>query len=101
MCIFDYSGSGLSEGDYVTMGINESQDLKKVVSFLRERYNISKFTLWGRSMGAVTAIMYASMEPFRVSRMVLDSPFSNFRQLVKEIVNARTGLPDFLFGSII
>lgn len=33
--------------------------------------------------------------------MVLDSPFSNFRQLVKEIVNSRTGLPDFLFGSII
>ncbi len=52
-------------------------------------------------MGAVTALMYASMEPFRVSKIVLDSPFSNFRQLVKEIVNTRTGLPDFLFGSII
>lgn len=33
--------------------------------------------------------------------MVLDSPFSNFQQLVKEIVNSRTGLPSFLFGSIL
>jgi pimeloyl-ACP methyl ester carboxylesterase len=83
------------------MGINEAQDLKKVVAFLRERYGISQFGLWGRSMGAVTAIIYASLEPQRVSKMVLDSPFSNFRQLVKEIVNSKTGLPDFLFGSII
>ena len=52
-------------------------------------------------MGAVTGLIYASMEPFRISRMVLDSPFSNFKQLVKEIVNSKTGLPDFLFGSVL
>ena len=39
-------------------------------------------------MGAVTAIMYASMEPFRVSKMVVDSPFSNFRQLLPRKVLA-------------
>lgn len=52
-------------------------------------------------MGAVTAILYASKNPESVKKMVLDSPFCNFRQLVKEIVNARTGLPEFLFGSVL
>ena len=52
-------------------------------------------------MGAVTAITYASLEPFRISKMILDSPFSSFRQLVKEVVNTKTGLPDFLFASIL
>lgn len=76
-------------------------DLKKVVGFLKERYNISQFNLWGRSMGAVTAITYASLEPFRISKMILDSPFASFRQLVKEVINTKTGLPDFLFTSIL
>lgn len=52
-------------------------------------------------MGAVTAITYASLEPHRISKMILDSPFSSFRQLVKEVVNTKTGLPDFLFSSIL
>ena len=44
-------------------------------------------------MGAVTAILYASENPTLVNKMVLDSPFCNFKQLLKEIVNSRTGLP--------
>ena len=52
-------------------------------------------------MGAVTAIIYASKFPNNVRKMVLDSPFSNFKQLVKEIVNSRTGLPEFLYGSVL
>lgn len=44
-------------------------------------------------MGAVTAVLYCAKYPRNVRRMVLDSPFSDFRQLVKEIVNSRTGLP--------
>ena len=44
-------------------------------------------------MGAVTAVIYASRYPQNVKRMVLDSPFSNFKQLLKEIVSNKTGLP--------
>jgi pimeloyl-ACP methyl ester carboxylesterase len=88
----------MSEGEYVTMGLNESVDLANVVQFLKEKYGTDQFNLWGRSMGAVTAVLYCAQYPKNVSRMVLDSPFCNFRQLVREIVSNRTGLPEFLFG---
>lgn len=52
-------------------------------------------------MGAVTAVLYSAKHPQNVKKMVLDSPFCNFRQLVKEIVNSRTGLPEFLYGSVL
>ncbi|PKA52804.1 hypothetical protein AXF42_Ash001785 [Apostasia shenzhenica] len=50
----DFSGSGLSGGDYVSLGWHEKDDLKIVVSFLRNNQQISCIGLWGRSMGAVT-----------------------------------------------
>ncbi|MCH83781.1 esterase/lipase domain protein, partial [Trifolium medium] len=50
----DFSGSGLSDGDYVSLGWHEKDDLKIVVSHLRSNKQISRIGLWGRSMGAVT-----------------------------------------------
>ena len=32
---FDFSGSGKSEGDYVTLGVNESEDLLSVINFIK------------------------------------------------------------------
>jgi alpha-beta hydrolase superfamily lysophospholipase len=43
--------------------------------------------LWGRSMGAATAILYAHMDP-SIAGMVLDSPFSSLSTLAKELVEA-------------
>ena len=83
------------------MGLNEAKDLENVINELKNKYGVSKFNLWGRSMGAVTAMLYASKNPFNIKKMVLDSPFSNFKKLVKEIVNSRTGLPEFLYGSVL
>lgn len=33
--VFDFSGSGLSEGEYVTLGLNESEDLETVIAHIR------------------------------------------------------------------
>ena len=37
---FDFSGCGLSEGEYVSLGVFEAQDLKCVVEFVRKNYGI-------------------------------------------------------------
>lgn len=37
---FDFSGCGLSEGEYISLGVYEAQDLKCVVEFLRKDLNI-------------------------------------------------------------
>ena len=55
---FDYTGSGISEGEYTTMGVNESKDLSAVIHYMAEKYNVKKISLWGRSMGAVTGVYY-------------------------------------------
>ncbi|KAF7053837.1 hypothetical protein CFC21_061661 [Triticum aestivum] len=91
----DFSGSGLSEGEHVTLGWNEKEDLKAVVNYLRTDRNISCIALWGRSMGAVTSLMYGAEDP-SIAGMVLDSPFSNLVDLMMELVDTyKYPLPKF------
>ncbi|CAF1856276.1 uncharacterized protein BNAC04G28890D isoform X3 [Brassica napus] len=91
----DFSGSGLSGGDYVTLGWNEKDDLKAVVEYLRTDGNVSLIGLWGRSMGAVTSLMYGAEDP-SIAAMVLDSPFSNLVDLMMELVDTyKFPLPKF------
>ena len=56
-------GSGLSEGEWVTLGALEVDDLTAVVAFLRARFPQSLVALWGRSMGAVTCLLHSQTDP--------------------------------------
>jgi hypothetical protein len=49
---FDFGGSGKSDGEYVSLGWNEREDLMCVVAHLRATDVVSTIALWGRSMGA-------------------------------------------------
>jgi hypothetical protein len=49
---FDFAGSGKSDGDHVTLGYYEREDLMCVVAHLRATEIVSTIALWGRSMGA-------------------------------------------------
>jgi len=82
---FDFGGSGLSDGDIVTLGARESGDLDVVVSFLRVQGRTSHIALWGRSMGAVTAALYARTN-LSIAGVVLDSPFARLPELIRDIV---------------
>ncbi|XP_038874773.1 uncharacterized protein LOC120067303 [Benincasa hispida] len=91
----DFSGSGLSGGEHVTLGWNEKDDLKAVVEYLRADGNVSLIGLWGRSMGAVTSLMYGAEDP-SIAGMVLDSPFSDLVELMMELVETyKFRLPKF------
>lgn len=82
---FDFSGSGLSEGQYISLGYFERDDVKTVVEYLRGLDTVTTIGLWGRSMGAATAIMYVATDP-SIGGMVLDSPFSSLPILASELV---------------
>ncbi|KAK4266431.1 hypothetical protein QN277_027353 [Acacia crassicarpa] len=91
----DFSGSGLSGGEHVTLGWNEKDDLKAVVNYLRADGSVSLIGLWGRSMGAVTSLMYGAEDP-SIAGMVLDSPFSDLVDLMMELVDTyKVRLPKF------
>lgn len=53
--MLDFAGSGLSEGDFVTLGANEAADVATVVEYLKGRSK--DLFLWGRSMGAVAGFI--------------------------------------------
>lgn len=42
--------------------------------------------LWGRSMGAVTALLHADRDP-TIGALIVDSPFASLRQLAHELVS--------------
>ena len=59
----DLSGSGKSEGEYISLGWYERDDVQTVVDYLRGTGNVATIGLWGRSMGAVTALMHSDRDP--------------------------------------
>ena len=75
---FDFAGCGLSEGEYISLGWYERDDLQMIVDYLRKERHVSTIGLWGRSMGAVTALLHGDRDP-SIAGMVLDSPFSNMK----------------------
>ncbi|TMW64361.1 hypothetical protein Poli38472_012983 [Pythium oligandrum] len=89
----DFSGSGLSQGKYVSLGYHEQTDIATVVKYLRESGETSHICLWGRSMGAVASLLYAQND-LEINAMVLDSPFSSLPQLALELVeDGKVGVP--------
>mmetsp|Transcript_82036 Transcript_82036/g.145369 ORF Transcript_82036/g.145369 Transcript_82036/m.145369 type:complete len:404 (-) Transcript_82036:167-1378(-) len=92
----DLSGSGWSDGEYISLGHFEQQDLKTALRHLWRSGTVSAIGLWGRSMGAVTSILRAA-EDNSIAACVLDSPFSNLQTVAEELVaNRRIALPGFL-----
>lgn len=82
---FDFSGSGQSDGEYISLGWWEREDVAAVVAHLRENPSVSTIGLWGRSMGAATALLHGDRDP-SIAAMVVDSPFSSLTKLAHELV---------------
>lgn len=95
---FDFPGCGMSEGEYISLGWHERDDVATIVEYLRENRNVSTIGLWGRSMGAVTALLHGDRDP-SIAGMVLDSPFSNLRTLCDELAADHSKVPKFLVGA--
>ena len=82
----DTSGSGLSEGEYISLGHYEQEDVLELVTHLRESGKATRIAVWGRSMGAVTALLYAGRLDPMINCVVADSSFSSLDQLCHELV---------------
>lgn len=96
----DLGGSGLSDGEYVTLGKLEEQDVKSVIEYLRKEQGIGTVALWGRSMGAVAAIFRAAEDP-DLAGVVLDSGFSDLEQVMHEyMLSLNLPVPQFMMPTI-
>ncbi|CAD8119916.1 unnamed protein product [Paramecium sonneborni] len=102
VCGIDLSGSGQSQGEYISLGYYESRDVNDLYEYLRLNKVIlqpliTQIGLWGRSMGSVTAIIAATLnQNFKV--LVCDSPFSNLTHLCQELASNSYNIPSCCFN---
>src|SRR5437588_10907388 len=89
-----YSTRGMPSSDRVTitMGVREVQELAAAIAFARRRVKDARIGLLGYSMGAVVSLLGGAGEP-GVMALVLDSPFSDLRQLLNETVRRLSLMP--------
>ena len=100
--LFDFSGHGQSEGNQVTYGIRERQDVTAAIEYLRQRgdVNMERLAILGNSLGAITAVMSAVEHP-ELGVVVLESGFSDLHHDIARIFARYTGLPAFPFVRLV
>lgn len=97
---FDFAGCGKSEGEYVSLGWHERDDVQTVINYLQDTGAVSNIGLWGRSMGAVTALMYVQRDR-SIKGLVLDSAFSDLEMLFEELAKYYTDLPKLIISGVL
>jgi dipeptidyl aminopeptidase/acylaminoacyl peptidase len=99
---FDLYGQGESDGNGVTLGFYERQDVVAAVDYLKTRDDVdaSNLGILGISMGASVAIMAAATTP-DIKAVVADSSFQSAARGIEEGFTRVTGLPRFPFSPIV
>lgn len=77
---FDFSGCS----NYISLGMFERDDVKCAIEYLRTRQNVGRVAIWGRSMGAITALFTVSDDP-TIACAACDSPFASLSELIRDI----------------
>jgi hypothetical protein len=92
--LFDFAGCGHSEGDYISLGLWESSDINFLIRQLSNSFNFTRFLLWGRSMGAATALLCRNPG---VLGIIVDSGYTSIRSIVKSMAR-RLGIPKIIIS---
>lgn len=95
---FDFSGSGRSDGKYISLGWFERDDITAAMEHLRSKFNYYKCAIWGRSMGAAAGLLALPDHP-DVPSAVLDSPFASLPEVITGLAD-HYGLPGCLTSSV-
>ena len=98
--VFDFPGCGKSEGEYISLGYHEKEDVRVVIDFVKKIGGVGEIGLWGRSMGAATALLYSYSDE-RVKAQCVDSPFSDFRELSIQLCKKEINIPEFIINAVL
>ena len=98
--VFDFPGSGKSEGEYISLGYHEKEDVRLIVDFVEKLPGVGNIGIWGRSMGAATALLFSYSDE-RIKAQCVDSPFAEFRELSITLCKKEINLPEFIINSVL
>lgn len=76
--LIDLRGHGESGKKCITLGANESRDIRAVMQWLREKHEVKGFILWGVSLGAASSLLAAADEP-DVDGVILEACYESMR----------------------
>ncbi|EDM44796.1 hypothetical protein SCB49_14530 [unidentified eubacterium SCB49] len=79
--VMDNRAHGDSDGEFVTYGYKEKDDISLIVQFLKEEYPNTKIGIWGKSMGGAIA-MQAMAKDQNIDFGIIESTFTNLEQIV-------------------
>ncbi|KRX05717.1 hypothetical protein PPERSA_09857 [Pseudocohnilembus persalinus] len=97
--IMDFSGCGMSEGQYISLGFYEKDDAQLVIDHIKKTKKISSIGIWGRSMGAATSLMIGTTRN-DIDFVVADSSFLCIKQLCQEVAKKQYKLPNFMAKAV-
>lgn len=100
--MFDFCGHGDSEGNLVTYGVREADEIGAAIAYLRGRGDVAmdRLGVMGYSLGAISAVLAATKYP-ELRAVVIESGFADVKADIKLLFRRYTGLPAFPFATII
>lgn len=100
--LLDFPGHGESEGDMVTYGVFERDDVAAAVEWLRKRGDVDMrgLAVMGYSLGAITATLAAASMP-ELGALVIESGFADLPHDIGHLFSRFTHLPSFPFASLV
>lgn len=98
--VYDHRGSGKSDGNMLTFGINESRDCRRWIDFVLSEINPdAKIILSGVSMGAATAMITSGYDdlPDNIVGIVADCGYTSAKEIIKKVMREMKLPPDVLY----
>lgn len=75
-----------SDDDNISLGLREKDDIPAVYQYLRNVFNVQKIILYGRSMGAATAL-WCACEQQNIDTVICDSPYISISEFAADLVH--------------
>jgi hypothetical protein len=85
---FDFAGCGQSEGEYISLGFHEAEDLKAVLDHVCALPSCERVALYGRSMGSSAVMHYAAkyeQEQPKLACLIFDGIFESLRAMMLSV----------------
>ncbi|MGM9988180.1 MAG: alpha/beta hydrolase [Bacillaceae bacterium] len=100
---YDHRNHGESGGSYTTYGLLESEDLKTVVDYAKDRFGQDAMIgIHGVSMGAATTLLYGGMVEDGADFYIADCAYSNFKEEAEyRLAEDYPIIPSFLHKPIV
>jgi alpha/beta superfamily hydrolase len=100
--LFDFAGHGHSDGDTVTYGVRERDDVAAIIAWLRARgdVNMDGLAIMGYSLGAITSTLAAATLP-ELRVLVIESGFADLQHDIAQLFTRFTRLPAFPLANLV